>query len=205
MSKKAESKTIKTNRYDFILKLGEGGMGAVYKVVDRLTGLLVALKEIKVEQVRKKDDFETLTEEELALMNEFQILSSLRHPNIVSVLDYGLDEEMPYFTMELLAAPQNLTEFTNGKSRAIKIHMPVQLLQALAYLHHRNIIHRDLKPANILIDGTGVLKVLDFGIALSQDYLVPAQDSLSGTLAYLAPEVLQGTPVSFASDLYAFG
>ncbi|MEO1290537.1 MAG: AAA family ATPase, partial [Chloroflexota bacterium] len=83
----------------------------------------------------------------------------------------------------------------------------LQLLQALDYLHHRSVIHRDLKPANVLVDGNNTVKVLDFGLALATDIVRQQQDkrSISGTLAYIAPEVLIGNPVSRASDMYAFG
>lgn len=202
----SEKKTFKNKRYDFILKLGEGGMGSVYKVLDRLTGILVALKELRFDQLVANTNLKDVSAEETALMNEFQILSSLRHPNIVSVIDYGLDESSPYLTMELLAEAQSITQYTQGKSQDIKIHLLVQLLQALAYLHHRNIVHRDLKPANIIVDSEGILKVLDFGISLRENFrTADNNDHFSGTLAYIAPEVLEGNDATIASDLYAVG
>ena len=101
-------------------------MGSVYKVVDRLTGMLVALKELRLDQLVANTELKDFSSEEIALMNEFQILSSLRHPNIVSVIDYGLDESSPYLTMELLAEAQTITQYTQGKSQDIKSHVLVQ-------------------------------------------------------------------------------
>lgn len=198
------------NRYEIIEQLGAGGMGIVYRVVDRLNDIRVALKQVT--QPTTGLDFSTigsgdatLSDTELALANEFSILASMRHPNIISVLDYGFNHErQPYFTMELLEGATPITKVAKDKPLDVKIHLLMQLLQALAYLHHRNIIHRDLKPENILVTADGQVKVLDFGLALSKEFLT-SSDTISGTLAYIAPEVLTGESVSIESDFYAFG
>lgn len=200
----------KGNRYDILNKIGEGGMGAVFRVVDRLTGSLVALKQVLTSagalSFGSTASLDSSSTPEFALANEFRILAGLRHPNIVSVLDYGFDEQrQPYFTMDLLTGPDEITTISKNLPFETRVHLLVQLLQALAYLHQRDIIHRDLKPSNVLVTGDGQVKVLDFGLALSADYTQQATNSVSGTLAYIAPEVLIGHPVSVASDLYAFG
>jgi serine/threonine protein kinase/tetratricopeptide (TPR) repeat protein len=201
------------NRYKILDKLGEGGMGAVYRAVDRLNQVYVALKEVHLppEQLdfgrtRAKDINQTSSE--LALANEFQVLASLRHPNIISVLDYGFDDRgQPFFTMDLLDKPQLLTVAAESQPYEIKLRLIMQVLQALIYLHRRQIIHRDLKPENILVDQDGIVKVLDFGLAIDREYAKSGGDSgkLAGTLAYIAPEVLTGTPPSVESDLYSMG
>jgi serine/threonine protein kinase/tetratricopeptide (TPR) repeat protein len=137
----------------------------------------------------------------LALTQEFRVLSSLRHPGIISVLDYGFDEQkQPYFTMELLEEPQDLLTATRDLTAVRQVSLLIQLLQALVYLHRREILHRDLKPPNVLVQA-GIVKVLDFGLARNQD----AAAELSGTLRYMAPEIFLGRPATVGSDLYAVG
>ncbi|MEM6283433.1 MAG: protein kinase, partial [Chloroflexota bacterium] len=142
----------------------------------------------------------------LALAQEFRMLSSLRHPHIISVINYGFDEEqLPYYTMDLLHNPSTLVEFARGLPLSAQIGLMVQVSQALAYLHRRGIIHRDLKPENVLVvDGTA--RVLDFGLAVQVSHMdQKLDDRLSGTLGYMAPEVLLGSPPGEKSDLYALG
>lgn len=200
----------KGNRYQLLQRIGSGGMGSVYEVLDRLNGIRVALKEVINDPDKllfaSQQSVDSRSTPEYALANEFRILAGLRHPNIVSVLDYGFDEQkQPYFTMDLLEQPKRITEAVQGQEFLTRIQLAAQLLQALDYLHQRKIIHRDLKPANVLVTQEGQVKVLDFGLALSVEYMKQLATTASGTLAYLAPEVLQGESVSIESDLYAFG
>ncbi|MBL8164676.1 MAG: protein kinase [Anaerolineae bacterium] len=193
-------------RYVIRQELGAGGMGAVYRATDRLTGQDVALKLVTVRQENLQ--FATRTDAmdiRLALAQEFKTLSSLRHPHIISVLDYGFDQEgRPYFTMELLDGGRTIIQAGDDQPVERNLELLVQLLQALIYLHRRGIVHRDLKPDNVLVFD-GQVKVLDFGLAVAQDLLEPGQEHVVGTLAYMAPEVLQGGTASVASDLYAVG
>ncbi len=194
-------------RYRLLELLGQGGMGKVYRAFDRLTGQCVALKQVLVDpqtlafasRPRTNDTNGLL----LALAQEFRLLASLRHPHIISVLDYGFDAaRQPYFTMELLEQPQTLLEAGHNQPLAVQLDLLIQTLQALAYLHRRGILHRDLKPENILVS-QGRVRLLDFGLSVMRD-----QDKggeVSGTLLYMDPEVLKGAPPSEASDLYAIG
>jgi tetratricopeptide (TPR) repeat protein len=193
-------------RYVLQNELGRGGMGTVYRAVDRLTGQVVALKRVTApgEQLLTASTGAS-ADMRLSLAQEFRTLSSLRHPNIISVLDYGFDEErQPYFTMELLTESQNILAAGRDKSLANQVELLVQVLQALAYLHHQGIIHRDLKPDNVHVVDERV-KVLDFGLASARHMPEQVDERIVGTLAYMAPETLMGGQVSEASDLYAVG
>ncbi|MFZ0545260.1 MAG: serine/threonine-protein kinase, partial [Candidatus Promineifilaceae bacterium] len=190
-------------RYQLGELLGQGGMGAVYRAVDRLTGQTIALKRvISLTEAQPQQSRSDSISFRLALTREFKVLASLRHPNIISVLDYGFDDErQPYITMELLDEAQTVLTIATEQTLQQQIHLLIELLQALAYLHRRDILHRDLKPSNVLVTADGYLKVLDFGLAVESEQ---AKD-MAGTLAYMAPEVMQGQQATSGVDLYAVG
>lgn len=193
------------DRYQLLDALGKGGMGVVYRAFDRLTRQAVALKRVATRDAKDDVNPRDTMNIRLALANEFQLLASLHHPHIIDVLDYGFDgDKQPYFAMTLLDQPQPVTRAALGQPLNIKLKYWVEMLQALAYLHRRGIVHRDLKPDNVLVSASGQLYVLDFGLAVLRETQDPESD-ISGTLAYMAPEVLSGGSVSEASDLYAVG
>ncbi|MEP7123854.1 MAG: AAA family ATPase [Byssovorax sp.] len=141
----------------------------------------------------------------LLLTQEFQTLASVRHPNIIVVLDYGFDEDgHPYFTMELLEHARTIVRAAQGASVQQRVGLIEQVLRALLYLHRRGLVHRDLKPANVLVVGEQV-KVLDFGLAVVLERARGPGHPLAGTPAYMAPELYLGFPASKSSDLYAVG
>ncbi len=194
-------------RYTLYEQLGQGGMGIVYRAEDRLSGEHVALKRVLTPATDLLFSSIRYSDPSVALATEFRILSGLRHPNIVSVLDYGFDQRLPFFTMQLIENNRTLTEFGAKLANADKVNLLIALLEAVTYLHRRGIIHRDLKPSNVLVTADGILKVTDFGLAFSKnpfDYRT-ANVEPAGTLAYMAPEVLSGQPASIQSDLYAVG
>jgi len=197
------------NRYELVEKLGEGGMGAVYRAIDRLTQDTVALKQVKFAQETSATDttYEKANMSRVALMTEFQSLASLHHPNIVRVLDYGWDEQnMPYFTMSHLKNTRNILQASANASIEQQLDYFIQLMQALMYIHRREIVHRDLKPDNILVTADGKVKILDFGIAAHEHI---AQEGMLGTLLYMPPEVIQSqtdkVEILRTTDLYAAG
>jgi tRNA A-37 threonylcarbamoyl transferase component Bud32/tetratricopeptide (TPR) repeat protein len=192
------------HRYRLIKQLGTGGMGEVHAAYDRLTRQHIALKRVHIpaQQLHFNSKADS-TDFRLALAQEFRALSSLRHPHIISVLDYGFDQQQPYFTMELLDAPQTLTAYGANLATSNKVHLLLDTLQALNYLHRRGIIHRDLKPDNVLVSQNS-LKVVDFGLAIGREHLGESTET-AGTLLYMAPEILQGGAASEAADLYAVG
>ncbi|MBE2269429.1 MAG: protein kinase [Anaerolinea sp.] len=195
-----------TGRYVLHDKLGEGGMGEVYAAFDRLTSTKVALKRVLVTPQKlvfntRIDTVGADVDLRRVWANEFRVLSSLRHPHIISVLDYGFDnEQFPYYTMTLIPQPRTIIEAGKNFSLSGRIEAFAQMLQALAYLHRRGILHRDFKPANVLVDERDAVKVLDFGLA--------AQEGVrgsTGTLAYMPPEIIQEGEATQQSDLYSLG
>ena len=192
-------------RYRLVKLIGQGGMGEVYETYDRLTNQKVALKRVTFLQNKNKDlNTLDINARKTVLANEFKMLASLRHPHIISVLDYGFDEEnKPFFTMDLLKDGLEILEYAIDQPYDKQINLLIGILQALGYLHQRGILHRDLKSANILIVND-IPKLLDFGLATNTT-LEQISDTVAGTLSYLAPELLRGKAPSIASDLYAFG
>ncbi len=184
------------NRYTLLAPVGSGGMGTVYRAKDRLTGEVVALKRLGSSAVQP-----AVPEVRLALAHEFQVLASLHHPHIIAVRDYGFDDQQqPFFTMELLAEARPFSDQSQFLGLDGRIDLLLQLLIALTYIHRRLLVHRDLKPGNVLVV-QGEVKVLDFGLAAMSSQKQPTV----GTLAYMAPELLQGQSATIASDLYAVG
>jgi predicted ATPase/tRNA A-37 threonylcarbamoyl transferase component Bud32 len=197
------------HRYDLQTVLGEGGMGAVYRAVDRLTGQTIALKRVTAPTENLEFASHAYGNDSiglrLALAQEFRTLASLRHPHIINVLDYGFDDSgQPYFTMDLIQGANPLTEAAMDKPFERKIELLFQTLQAVAYLHRRGVIHRDLKPANVLVSDD-LVKVLDFGLSMVHGQSATQEGEMAGTLAYIAPETLRGERAQAAADLYAIG
>jgi serine/threonine protein kinase len=142
----------------------------------------------------------------LLLTQEFHTLASLRHPHIISVLDYGFDEtQQPFFTMEYLAAAVPVTQAAAHLPLAERGHILLQILSALTYLHRRGILHRDLKPGNILLGREGGVRLLDFGLSVLRRQSGRLLGEIAGTPGYIAPEVVYGAPPSEQSDLFALG
>ncbi|MEM1201979.1 MAG: protein kinase [Acidobacteriota bacterium] len=206
-------------RYQLLERLGSGGMGAVYRAQDRLTGRHVALKQVtaldlEIGDAADRHQIHTMnltdgSEDRLTLAREFRLLASLRHPNIISVLDYGFDDhQRPFFAMEVVDDPKTLLEAGRDLDLGRQLELLIQMLHALAYLHRRGVVHRDIKPSNVVVD-RGRVKLLDFGISESQAKTVANLTAnglgVAGTVPYLAPELLHGHPASEAADLYAVG
>src|SRR5262245_53569022 len=191
-------------RYRILNEIGRGGMGTVYRALDRSTGRVVTLKRLRA-GAPASGRGSSINEARLELAREFSLLASLRHPNIISVLDYGFDEQgMPFFTMDLEENASNIIDAGRDCATSVQIDLIVQMLRALAYLHRHGILHRDLKPDNVAVVG-GQVKLLDFGLSTYLEAIQPPGTYWAGTLAYMAPEMLRGQPITVATDLYGIG
>lgn len=189
------------NRYEIGPELGRGGMGIVHQVTDRLTGQEVALKGVRLPPNRTMD-----ASFNLAIAREFQVLSSLRHPNIISVIDFGFDATgAPFYTMELVTNSRNILQASRDRPIEDRLRYLGHIAEALLYIHSHGIVHRDLKPANVLLDGS-LPRVLDFGLSFSRHREMSDGLQLIGTPVYLAPELAgKRREPSIRSDLFALG
>ena len=211
------------SHYRVLEVVGGGGMGVVYRAEDLKLGRAVALKFLPDEVVsdpRASERFE----------REARAASSLDHPNLCSIYEFGEDEGRPFIVMQLLQG-QTLRDYL--ASGALKdpsgaqisldrlLDIAIQIASGLEAAHEQGIVHRDIKPANIFITSKGVAKILDFGLAKLA--LVPSgvqarpaelggNDGLdhpparaAGTAAYMSPEQVKGQPLDARTDLFSFG
>src|SRR5258708_15932860 len=140
------SPSLINRRYEISEKLGAGGMGSVFRATDRLTRTMVALKRVTAppKDLSFASKVNRRTDLRVALATEFRTLSSLRHPHIISVLDYGFDDQrQPYFTMEYLEDATPLAADSKNHPFQLRIQMIIAMLPALVYLDRRGILHRD--------------------------------------------------------------
>ncbi|MBI4891708.1 MAG: serine/threonine-protein kinase [Acidobacteria bacterium] len=199
--------------YRLTSKLGEGGMGAVYRAIDTKLNREVAIKILPEEYARDADRMARFA-------REAQVLAGLNHPNIAAI--YGLEERS--LVLELVEGSDVSERIALGPI-PLEEALPIarQLAEALEYAHDRGIVHRDLKPANLKITSDGKLKVLDFGLAkaLAVESASGAPASIMnsptmtmrattagiimGTAGYMAPEQAKGKPVDRRADIWAFG
>ncbi len=199
----------KLGQYHLTAKIGEGGMGVVYRARDEELNRDVAVKVLAPGMVERlgKDQ----------LLREAQTASALNHPNICTIFQIGHADAGFYLVMELVEG-QPLNEMAAGTKLTTEAvtRYGVQIADALAHAHDRQIVHRDLKGANVLITHDGRVKVLDFGLArrlekANVDAVTRSQASLErdraigGTLPYMAPEILTGETASYQSDIWALG
>ena len=181
-------------RYQFLSKLGEGGMGRVHLVEDQVRKERLALKELLPggRESKRIAYFE----------REYQIMRALQHENTLRVYDYGLGEQgLPYFTMEYVEG-RALGEVEWSSLDEI-LDVVEQIALALSFMHDRLFVHRDLKPSNIRITSEGQVKILDFGLASQLGVVV--QGKVSGTPQYLAPEAIVGGVIDGRTDIYSLG
>ncbi|MCC7155896.1 MAG: protein kinase [Bryobacterales bacterium] len=193
-------------------KLGEGGMGQVYKAQDLNLDRFVAVKILRSDATKdavRRRRFEL----------EAKTASSLQHPNIVSIYDIGWENDVEYIVMEYLGG-KTLDAVISGKplppERALRI--AEQIAGAVSKAHGAGIVHRDLKPSNVMVLPEDFIKILDFGLAKltetgdsSEDTITHTQLNLTtegmviGTAAYMSPEQVEGRKIDARSDIFSFG
>ena len=193
-------------------KLGEGGMGVVYEALDSHLGRRVALKILPPEKIAnpaRKQRF----------IQEAKAASSLNHPNIITIYDIGAADSVDYIAMELVQGQTIEDLLANRRLKVAEtLKYAVQIADALAAAHAAGIVHRDLKPANVMVTESGLVKVLDFGLAkLSEKAEFSDEDatrtagalteegSVVGSAAYMSPEQAEGRKVDTRSDIFSFG
>ena len=191
--------TMVAERYRIIALLGRGGMGEVYRATDLTLGQQVALKFLPESTVTDPD---TLAR----FYNEVRIARQVSHPNVCRVYDIGEADGHPYISMEYVDG-ENLGTLLRRIGRLphdTAIEMARKLCAGIAAAHGKGVLHRDLKPANIMIDSSGQVLVMDFGLAGIASQIQGAEIR-HGTPAYMAPEQLSGAEVTVRSDIYALG
>lgn len=198
------------SHYRIEAELGRGGMGVVYRAVDRKLGRPVAIKMLPA--VDAED-----SERHLRLVREAQAASALNHPNIVTIHEIGEETGRTFIVMELVDG-QPLSERIGAAATGLPVgdvlRFGVEITSALAAAHGHGIVHRDIKPANIVVTRDGRAKVLDFGLARvgrreASDStitgLATRPGTLLGTLAYMSPEQAEGRTADARSDVFSLG
>jgi len=199
----------KLGPYEIVAPLGAGGMGEVYRARDTRLNRDVA---IKILPAAFSDDAHCLDRFE----REARILSTLNHPNLLSIYDVGSQDSIHYLVSELLDGEILRHRIQEGKIPGRKaLDYAVQIAKGLAAAHEKGIVHRDLKPDNIFVTADGRIKILDFGLAkqnvsgdsektASRDSLTE-QGTVMGTVGYMSPEQVRGNPADSRSDIFSFG
>ena len=183
-------------RYRMITRLGTGGMGEVWRADDLVLETQVALKLI----------YSADPEARKSILDEVRLARQITHPAICRVFDVGESAGEVFYSMELVHGEDLATLVRRmGRLPSEKvIDIGQQLCDGLVAAHAQGILHRDLKPANVLIDEDGLVRITDFGIAITRDAAL--NPTLMGTPRYMAPEQLEsGTPLSERTDIYALG
>jgi HAMP domain-containing protein len=198
--------SVLAGRYELLQLLGSGGMGVVYRARDRELDEVVALKTFHGDLADNPEILERFK-------REIRLARMITHRNVVRTHDLGEDTGLYFITMELVDGTP-LDQLIRRKGRLpVEIVLPIgkQLCRALEVAHDAGVLHRDIKPQNLLLQGSGVLKVMDFGIARSMTQPESARPGLTqagvliGTPGYMPPEQLMGEELDARADIYAAG
>lgn len=188
------------SRYEVLGTLGEGGMGLVYRVRDRETSEILALKLLRPEIARDPAMMERFKD-------EIRLARRITHKNVCRIYDFNRVNDVTYITMEYVDG-ESLHAYLKraGKlSPERVIDLARQITAGLSEAHAQGVVHRDLKPENVMLARDGMVKLMDFGIARALGGNVTSKQTVIGTPGYMAPEQSQGKLVDQRTDLYALG
>jgi serine/threonine protein kinase len=188
------------SRYSDLTMIGTGAAAHVYRALDTVSGVHVAVKQLHRQLADNG-------EHHIRFMVEADILMSLDHPQVLALLDHDLDAPQPWFVTELCEGGSIADRVVRSVvPTAELIEHVLETLDALQYIHSRDIIHRDVKPENILVDSQGSARLCDFGIARSPLRDSRAVGDVMGTPAFCSPEQLEDPhSATERSDIYAVG
>ncbi len=188
------------NHFTLIEKVGEGGMGSVYKAIDNNLNRHVALKILKKE-------ISSNEEEQAKLAKEARLTAAINHPNVVKVYHFGRDHGQFYLAMELVekGTLDDLMTIQKRIAEVQVLEVGAQIAMGLAAALELDLIHRDIKPGNILFQDAHTAKLVDFGLAIVMDEEASVRGEIWGTPYYIAPEKLDNQPEDSRSDIYSLG
>jgi len=188
------------SHYKILAKLGEGGMGVVYKAEDTRLKRIVALKFLPSSIMASEA-------EKTRFIHEAQAAAALNHPNICTIYEIDEVDGQAFIAMEFVEG-QSLKDTVNSNQLSVSsvTDIAIQIAQGLAKAHEHGITHRDIKPANVMITKDGIAKILDFGLAkLAGQSRLTKSGSTLGTMAYMSPEQAHGEEVDHRTDIWALG
>jgi eukaryotic-like serine/threonine-protein kinase len=201
--------------YRIEVKLGEGGMGVVYRAFDTHLDRSVAIKILRADAIISAD-------RKRRFLQEAKAASALNHPNIVHIYDISSSDGTDFIAMEYVTG-KTLDQFIGKSGLPVSdtLKYSIQIADALARAHAAGIVHRDLKPANIMVGEDGRVRLLDFGLAkltetnvdsealtgtmTAEASPVTEEGAIIGTVAYMSPEQAEGKKVDARSDIFSFG
>jgi len=186
--------------YKILEKLGEGGMGVVYKAEDTKLKREVAIKFLPE---RVADDSSAYQRFKI----EAQAAAALNHPNIATIYAIEEEDDKTFIVMEYVKGQSLKEKIDSGALEIDKaLDIAIQITQGLAKAHEKGIIHRDIKPSNIIVSDDGIAKILDFGLAkIAEETIVTKEGTTLGTVAYMSPEQTRGEKVDHRTDIWSLG
>ncbi len=198
---------VSLGHYHILSPLGAGGMGEVYLATDTRLSRNVAIKILPASTHLDE-------EAQRRMLREARLIATIDHPNVCTIYEIGEQDQQPFIVMQYVQGETLGDRMRRGRlSLEEAVEFARQITSALTEAHNRGIVHRDIKPGNIMISSSGVVKVLDFGLARSfmrapddaTEVVISKADVVSGTTPYMSPEQLLGEPLDGRSDLFSLG
>lgn len=188
-------------KYRILSKIGAGAMGEVFRAHDEILNRPVAIKKMMVTGSSIDKEMRS------RFLREAQSAALLNHPNIVTVYDFGEEDDRVYMAMELLEGESLRARIDRNALGTLEDRLRImeQMCDGLAYAHSMGVIHRDLKPSNIHVQPRGQVKIMDFGLARLSSSEMTRRGMIMGTPNYMAPEQVRGDGTGPYSDVYSLG